>query len=74
MAEPIYCEPCQVEEGIDVPATQEAHECWPLCDNHRTAAAEKAWENFCSDYYGGDGPVTMQEHYDAAAKLDRSQR
>lgn len=28
--------------------------------------SERAYEDFCSDYYGGSGPVTQREHDEAA--------
>lgn len=50
-----FCEPCQEKRGIDVPG-QDYGDGWTLCDNCRDEASERAWENFCSDYYGGEGP------------------
>lgn len=66
MTEPMFCEPCQVKHGIDVPGTQEAHECWPLCEHCRQHEAEAAYERFCEDYYGGSGCVTQKEQYEKA--------
>lgn len=69
----MFCEPCQVR-GIDVPGTQEAHECWPLCDNCRQDDAEAAYERVCEDYYGGSGYVTLDEQYQQAARVKREGR
>lgn len=46
----------------------------PMCEDCRTDAEEAAYERHCEDYYGGSGPVTIQEQYDAAVKERRELR
>lgn len=31
------------------------------CDDCEQAAAERGWERFCSDFYGGADPFTVRE-------------
>jgi hypothetical protein len=54
---------------FDTVSGDEGHE---RCrESHEQNEAERAYESFCSDYYGGDGPCTVQEHYEAAWKQRR---
>jgi hypothetical protein len=66
------CEKC-LEDAIERTATDDR---WgvKLCGSCATSDDEAAYERSMEDYYGGSGPVTMQEHYDAAAKQKREQR
>lgn len=36
---------------------------------HEAGEAEAAHERWLDSYYGGDGPTTVQEQYEAAAKV-----
>ena len=47
---------------------------YALCDDCLTNAAEAAHERMLADYYGGSGPVTLNEQYQAAAQMKRGQR
>ena len=76
-----WCEHCAETEAEPVPAEHELDSCGDgsggggfLCDNCYTSAAEAAFERMCEDFYGGSGPVTIQEQYDAAAKERRELR
>jgi hypothetical protein len=76
-----FCERCAETEADPVPAEHEL-DSWGdgsggggfLCGNCCMNAAEAAYERFLDDYYGGSGPVTIQEHYDAAVKERRELR
>lgn len=46
----------------------------PYCDDCWSDLSEAAHERWLEDYYGGSGPVTIQEQYDAAAKVKRESR
>jgi hypothetical protein len=76
-----FCEACADRGEANVPAEYELDACGDgtggggfLCDNCATNMAEAAYELFLEDYYGGFGPVTLQEQYDAAAKVKRENR
>lgn len=45
-----------------------------ICDDCTQNQAEAAHERMLSDFYGGSGPVTMDERMSAAAKVDRDLR
>ena len=66
------CEKC-LEDAVEKTATEDR---WgtKLCDSCATSHDEAAYERSLEDYYGGSGPVTLQEQYDAAAAIKRSQR
>ena len=66
------CEKC-LADAVERTATEER---WgvPLCDSCATSEDEAAYERSCADYYGGSGPVTLNEQYQAAAAVKRSQR
>jgi hypothetical protein len=70
--EPI-CLRCDEEKGIITLATEE-HMGEPYCSNCLSAMSEAAYARMCEDYYGGSGPVTINEQYDAAVKQKREQR
>lgn len=40
-----------------------------LCSDCEQNIAERGWERFCSDFYGGDQPFTLREQLEAARKL-----
>lgn len=67
--EPI-CARCD-EDGVVTLATDE-HMGEHYCNNCFTNMAEAAYERMCEDFYGGSGPQTVQEQYDAAVK-DRAE-
>ena len=76
-----YCETCAENKEHPVPAEHELDSCGDgsggggfLCDNCFTNAAEAAFERMCEDYYGGSDCVTIDEKYQAAAKVKREQR
>lgn len=46
-------------------------EFWDWAEDRDMAASEAAYERECSRFYGGDGPVTQQEQYLAAAAMKR---
>ena len=68
------CQPCEEKHDRIRPGTRCSTWEEPMCEDCRDAASEAAWEQFCEDYYGGSGPVTLQEQYQAAAAIKRSQR
>ena len=75
------CEDCAERGREDVPAEHEMDSCGDgsggggfLCDNCYSSRGEAAHERMLEDYYGGSGAVTLQEQYDAAAAIKRSQR
>jgi hypothetical protein len=39
-----------------------------------SSKAERAWDSFCSDFYGGSGPVTADEQHLAAHDAKRGAR
>ena len=45
-----------------------------VCADCETTRNEAAYERSLEDYYGGSGPVTLDEQYQAAAAIKRSQR
>lgn len=56
------CEHCEAREGTE-------QECGTvLCDSCRDNEAEAAHERFLEDYYGGSGPVTLNERYQEAVR------
>lgn len=61
------CERCEERHDRIREATYLEND-WCLCDDCRDAESEAAWDRFCDDYYGGSGPVTLDEHYQAAVK------
>lgn len=70
-----WCEDCAERQETPVPAEHELDSCGSgsggggfLCDNCYSSRGEAAYERFLDDFYGGSGPVTVQEHYDAAIK------
>lgn len=67
------CTRCWARKGRKTKATyiEYGHK---LCDDCCSDAAEAAHERFLEDYYGGSGPVTIQEQYDAAVKARRELR
>lgn len=76
-----FCERCAENEETPVPAEYEMDATGPgsggggfLCDNCATNLAEAAHERMLENYYGGSQPVTLDEQYQAAAKLKREQR
>lgn len=76
-----YCETCAENKTEPVPAEHELDSCGYgsggggfLCGNCYTREAERAFEVMLDDYYGGSGPVTLDEQYQAAAKVKREQR
>jgi len=76
-----FCERCADDGHENVPAEHEL-DSWGcgsggggfLCDDCCTSAAEAAYERMLSDYYGGSGPVTLQEQYNAASDWKRRNR
>lgn len=40
-----------------------------ICDDCEQNAAERGWESFCSDFYGGSDPLTIREKQVAAWRL-----
>lgn len=66
------CDKC-LEDAVERTATQTRFGT-PLCESCATSADEAAYERSLSDYYGGSGPVTIQEQYDAAVKERRELR
>ena len=76
-----FCERCEETKDAPVPAEHEL-DAWGdgsggggfVCDNCLSSLSEAAHERMLEDYYGGSGPVTLQEQYDAAAAIKRSQR
>lgn len=69
--EPI-CERCD-EDGVESRATEERFGN-ALCADHADAYDEAAHERNLSEFYGGTGARPIQERYDEAAALKRSQR
>lgn len=67
------CERCEEKHDRIREATYVEHG-WALCDDCLTTESEAAHERMLEDYYGGSGPVTVQEQYDAAAKVKRENR
>lgn len=67
------CEICESEYDRKREATYLEHG-YCLCDDCRDAVAEAQYESFCEAYYGGSGPVTINEQYQAAAKARRELR
>jgi hypothetical protein len=68
------CERCIEKHDREREGTPQDYTGEVLCDDCRDTLAEAAHERFLEDYYGGSGPVTIQEQYDAAAKVKREQR
>lgn len=68
----ILCEKC-IEDGREITATEDEFGS-VLCENCRTSEAEAAHERMLEDYYGGSGPVTLNERSQAEAAIKRSQR
>jgi hypothetical protein len=62
------------EQGIERPGTIDEFGNGPWCRACFARESEQAWERFCADFYGGSGPVTQREQYQAAAKQKREQR
>lgn len=65
------CESCWLCDGEVVPATVlEHYHGWGapewFCERCHDCACERSWESHCADYYGGSGPVTVQERYEAS--------
>lgn len=67
------CERCEEKHDRIRPAVEQG-DGYQLCDDCRSDEAEAAHERFLEDYYGGSGPVTIQEQYQAAAKERRELR
>lgn len=74
------CEDCE-ENGVITPAEHELDSCGVdsggggfLCGNCHSNRGEAAYERFLDDYYGGSGPVTIDEQYQAAVKQRRELR
>ncbi len=67
------CESCAETEDHDVPGTERENGS-VLCDNCCDRESEAAYERMLENYYGGSGPQTIQEHYDAAVKERRELR
>lgn len=74
------CEDC-AERGKETPAEHELDSCGDgsggggfVCGNCYSNRGESAYERFLDDYYGGSGPVTLDEHYQAAARERRELR
>lgn len=68
-----FCEKCSDDGREDVPAEYELDSCGDgsggggfLCDNCATNMAEAAHERMLEDFYGGGGPVTINEQHQAA--------
>lgn len=62
-------EPIGTELSYETVAGDEVHE---RCrDEHEQHESEAAYESFVSDFYGGEGPCTQEEHYQAAARERR---
>ena len=61
------CEICE-EKGIEREGTKPSGWDTVMCEDCQDRASEAAWESFMEDYYGGGGPVTINEQYQAAAK------
>ncbi len=60
------CQTCE-ERGKTVPATS-FDGLMALCRNCEVNEAEAAHERMLEDYYGGSGPVTLNERYQEAVK------
>lgn len=65
----LECEQC----GTTI-AVRSARDYWPLCATCDEHEAERRYESWLSDYYGGSQPTTVQEQYEAAAAQKRQQR
>lgn len=63
------CDNCDGERRGTADETGEV-----LCESCATSRAEAAHERMLEDYYGGSGPVTLDEHYQAAAAQRRELR
>ena len=62
MTEPRYCSHCDEDHAPEQAIC-------PMCDEPSTTrsdAAEAAYERQCEDYYGGSGPMTLDEQHRAA--------
>lgn len=60
--EPATCWECERElDAAEVIAAVRRDEDEPLCESCIDNANEEAWLSQASDYYGGDGPVTVRE-------------
>jgi RecJ-like exonuclease len=56
----------EVANGLDCPLCEGSGECdCGLCDSC-ISAAEAAYERQCEDFYGGSGPLTMDEQHRTA--------
>jgi len=55
----------------DVPTDQEIANLVAGYNDYESNQAEKAFDNFSSDYFGGSSPVTDTEKYQAAAQQKR---
>ena len=42
-----------------------------MCEDCEADAGEAAWEQHCSNFYGGSDPYTIAEICDAARKIGR---
>ncbi len=70
-----FCERCAEREEAPVPAEYEL-DSWGvdsggggfLCGNCYTNECEAAHERMLSDYYGGSGPQSINEQYQAAVR------
>jgi hypothetical protein len=67
------CERCEERHDRIREATYTEHG-YALCDDCVSDEAEAAHERMLSDYYGGSGPVTIQERYNEAAQQRRELR
>ncbi len=67
------CERC-IEREEHPPEGTERENGAVLCDDCCDRESEAAHERMLENYYGGSGPVTVQEHYDAAVKERRELR
>lgn len=71
---PTWCERCWDEHDIDRPGVYVREFGRVLCDDCTDSLSEAAYERSLRDYYGGSGPVTVNEHYQQAAAVKRGVR
>lgn len=68
------CERCESKYDRERPGTKYGSWDDVLCEDCRDALSEQAWNAFCEDFYGGGGPVTIHEQYQAAVNERRELR
>ena len=64
----MFCDRCEEDFTLTNKASTERPE---LCESCEMTASERAWERSLGDLYGSDLPYTLEEEYQAAAKLKR---